>query len=235
MAVLAVRGDEKALNRALAALRFSLASHLTGDFHCTDGTQWGHTWISPLGIERMMYAVYLLEPHLNETDLEALRRVLTGEARWLLTDYERYGIKGINAEMWEKNGKNHPESNVWNGALLWRTAVMYPDHPQAEAFKERAHQFLINAVSVPADAENESVFAGKRVKDRFIGPSFFPHYALDHRGFMNLGYMVICTSNAAMLHFDLQLKGSAAPPSGRSVGTDSPDDFQRWTFGPDRR
>ena len=39
---------DAALARALAALRFSLATHLTGDCDRTDGTRWGHTWILSL-------------------------------------------------------------------------------------------------------------------------------------------------------------------------------------------
>ncbi|MEJ5198001.1 MAG: hypothetical protein WHX53_03675, partial [Anaerolineae bacterium] len=50
LATLAMRGEDVAgldrqwaLDRARAGLRFSLASHLSGDGACTDGTQWGHT------------------------------------------------------------------------------------------------------------------------------------------------------------------------------------------------
>lgn len=49
----------QARERALAALRFSLRSHRSGDLRCTDGTQWGHTWISALGIERIWLHGYL--------------------------------------------------------------------------------------------------------------------------------------------------------------------------------
>jgi hypothetical protein len=211
LAMLAANGNERALERSLAALRFSLASHKSGPFHCTDGTQWGHTWISSLGIERMMYGVHHLEPWLTAEDRNDLRRVMVSEAEWLFDRHERYGHKGIFGEIWEKNGKNHPESNLWNGALLWRAAMMYPDELQAEAWKERSHVFLINAISIRADEEDPMILAGKPVRERFIGANYFPHFALDHRGFMNLGYMVICASNAAMLHFDMKLKGFETP------------------------
>jgi len=212
MAVLAGhRGGGKDLERALAALRFSLQTHLTGRLACTDGTQWGHTWISALGIERMMHAVHLLGPHLTEADRDLLRAVLTSEADWLVQHYERNGIREVTGGLWESSGRNQPESNVWNGALLWRTAALYPDDPRAGRWRERAHLFLVNAISVPGDAEDGTVLAGMRVRDRFRGANFFPHYALDHRGFMNVGYTVICVAGAAMLHFDLRLAGLKAP------------------------
>ncbi len=218
MATLAVRGTavpgldrQWALERALAALRFSLASHVSGDATCTDGTQWGHTWISALGIERMMHGVYLLAPHLTDADRAGLRRVLVSECEWIMTDFRRGQVAGIVADVWNASGKNAPESNLWNGAILWRTAAMFPDHPHAADWQERAHTFLLNSVSVAADAADETILAGKPVRARHVGANFFPHYALDHHGYLNVGYMVICVSNAAMLHFDCKLAGLPRP------------------------
>ncbi|MDO9542624.1 MAG: hypothetical protein Q7J98_09915 [Kiritimatiellia bacterium] len=202
MATLGTSGHPRALKRALAALRFSLASHVSGSLQCMDGTQWGHTWISTLGIERMMHGVYRLMPHMTGEDKAALRRVLTSEAHWLVHDYERGGVKGVHAGLWKADGKNAPESNFWNGAILWRAAKMYPDEPEASAWCDMARTFFINSVSISADAASQP---------RFMGANFFQHYALDHHGYLNVGYMVICVSNAALLHFDLQMQGLPRP------------------------
>jgi len=202
-----------ALERALRALRFSLASHKSGDYQCADGRKWGHTWISALGIERMMHAVYLLEPRMSDDDRDALRRVLTSEADWIHNRYTKHGHTGVCAHLWDGNHTNVPESNLWNGALLWRTAMMYPDHAEAGAWRQRAHEFLMNAVSVPADADDRRIVAGRPVRDWHVGANFFDHYALDHHGYLNVGYMVICLSNAAMLHFDMKSIGQAPPES----------------------
>jgi hypothetical protein len=64
---------------------------------------------------------------------------------------------------------------------------------------------------VAADAADETVLAGKSVRERYVGANFFPNYALDHHGYLNVGYMVICVSNAAMLHFDCKLAGLPRP------------------------
>lgn len=204
---------DRARGRALAALRFSLHSHVSGDYHCTDGTQWGHTWISALGIERMMHGVYRLAPWLSEADRSDLRRVLSSEADWLLHDYHRGAQQGIVADRWNHTGKNAPESNLWNGAILWRAAMMYPEHGHAGDWQQQAHRFLMNAISVPADAGDERLVAGRPVKEWHVGASFFPNYALDHHGYLNVGYMIICLSNAAMLHFDMQAQGFPIPES----------------------
>lgn len=223
MAVLGVLGEKtqsirrdlcrRALRSAMAAFRFSLCSHVTGDCRCTDGTQWGNTWISALGIERMMHGVHLLEPKLTDKDHSDLRLVLTSEADWLLSQYCSDNPRGVVADPWARSGKNAPESNLWNGAILWRTAVMYPDHPHAGFWKEKAHRFLINAVSVATDASDERILSGKAIREWHVGANFFPNYALDHHGYFNVGYMVICLSNAAMLHFDMQAIGLPAPES----------------------
>jgi len=201
-----------ARERALAALRFNLSSHKTGQSTCTDGSQWGHSWISALGIERMMFSLPFLSSWLTDEDQDAMRALLCSEADWLLYSYQRGSRKGISAGKWGSDG-NDPESNLWNGALLWRTAVMYPDHPHAGDWQEEAHRFLINGVSVESDASDESILAEKPVRERHLGGNFFPHYALDHHGYLNVGYMAICVSNAAMLHLDLKAAGLPAPES----------------------
>ena len=218
VAALAVRDDlpdlvsaQWAMERALSSLRFSLSSHCSGSGACTDGTQWGHTWISALGIERMMQAVYRIEPFLTDADNSAVRRVLASEADWLLLEYRKGQTTELAADLWDKTGRNQPESNIWNGAILWRAAVTLPEHPHAADWQEKAHQFLVNGVSVPSDALDNSFLAGKTIRERHVGANFFPNYALDHHGYLNVGYMVICASNAAMLHFDLKMKGLPRP------------------------
>lgn len=205
---------DEALHRALAALRFSLHSHLANGGTCTDGTPWGNTWISGLGIERMMHGVFLLSSHLRDEDWDTLRRVLVSEADWLLRHYTRDGHAGVTAAPWAKSGRNAPESNLWNGAILWRAASLYPDHPSAADWTERAHEFLVNGISVPPDADAHDVLVGgKPLSERHRGANFFPHFALDHHAYLNVGYMVICLSNIAMLHFDHTAAGLPLPDS----------------------
>ncbi|WP_284645854.1 hypothetical protein [Paenibacillus silviterrae] len=190
---------------ALRLLRYSLQTHIEGDYRCTDGTQWGHTWISVLGVERMMHGVEALEPELGEEDRDLLRRVLISESDWLLDHYTIVG------GLYNKDGNNKPESNLWNGALLHRTAELFPDCKRATEYKEKALSFFINSISVPSDAHSLTLKDGKSVAERFIGANFFDSMALNHHGYLNVGYMVICLSNMAMLHFACKRRGSKAP------------------------
>ena len=226
--------DEKAdhwRTRALSALRFALATHITGERTGNDGRQWGHSWISMLGIERGMHGVPLLTDVLTDDDRMALQRVLTSEASWLLHHAHRGEHHGVVAGRWNDSGCNVPESNIWSGALLWRAAQHYPDAPDAAAWMERAHTYFINGISVPADAEDQAVVAGKPVAERYVGANFFPNYALDHHGYMNVGYMVICVSNAAMLHFDMRQAGLALPETLMHHQADLWRVLRRMVFG----
>ncbi|MHB8997579.1 MAG: hypothetical protein ACYC63_20225, partial [Armatimonadota bacterium] len=197
---------EALLDKALRALRFSLASHVSGDHHCTDGTQWGHTWISGLGIERMMHGVQAIEAELTDADREGLARVICSEADWLL-DLPTQGT------LWARDGGNKPESNIWNGAICARAAALAPDHPHVAAWMEKAHLNFLNGISTPADALDETVIAGKPLHEWHVGANFFPNYALDHHGYLNVGYMVICLSNIAMLHYGFTHQGMTPPES----------------------
>ena len=199
------------ISKALAALRYNLRTYQGGSLRRTDGTQWGGTWISALGVERMMHAVVALEPHLTDNDRADVRRMLVSEANYQLTCT-------IDGHVWvpRKTGeqtRNKPESNYWNGAILVRAAAMYPDEKNALNWRDKGLSYLINAVSISADAEDSTVVDGMPVKKRHIGANFFPNYELDHHAYLNVGYMVICLSNAAILHYGLKTIGAPVPQS----------------------
>jgi hypothetical protein len=187
---------------ALGLLRFNLASHKSGPGACLDGHKWGHTWISALGIERMMHAVDGLMSHLSKMDRRRLRTVLLSEGDWLLDHYP------VAAGLIEHN---HPESNLWNGCLLHRTALMYPDAPRASQYRDKGTRFLINSISVPSDASLDTLIERRPVREWHAGANFFETLACNHHGYLNVGYMVICLSNIAMLYFSCRTEGWKIP------------------------
>jgi len=200
-------------DRAVSALRYALATHITGSLRGNDGKQWGHTWISTLGIERAMHGIHHLMPFLSADDTEALRRVFVSEANWLYRDARRGNHAGVVGGKWGSSGKNAPESNIWCGSFLWRIAHAYPDEPDAVAWKDRAHEYFVNGISIEADANDSTLIAGKPIRERYAGANFFPNYALDHHQYLNVGYMAISMSNAAILHFDVKRDGGERPES----------------------
>lgn len=177
---------------ALRLFRYSLRTHVTGDLNCTDGRQWGNTWISVLGLERSSGGVQVLEKHMTDDDRRRLKALMVHESDFRLEKYEI--VAGITAN-------NKPESNIWNASVMLRTAAMYPDLPQAGAYVAKAKKMLLNALTVPSDAGS----------DWYVGPNFTESWALDHHGYLNVGYMYECFSNLAFLHFWYKARGERPP------------------------
>ncbi|HBN84825.1 MAG TPA: hypothetical protein DDZ89_13390 [Clostridiales bacterium] len=209
LAAFAVTGtateNETLIRRALQMLRFNLQSHLTGDRACLDGTKWGHTWISALGISRMMHGVILLWDRMSEEDKLLFQKMMYSESDYLLTEYVIKAGKTAHSRM------NMPESNLWNGAQLLTTAAMFAKGDKRTLYMDKAADFFVNGISVDADQENQTVFLGKTVAQRHVGSNFFNTYALNHHGYMNVGYMVICLSQIAMIRYLLKSQGKPVP------------------------
>lgn len=199
-------GKGELMDTALKMLRFTLETHIEGPSKCMDGTKWGHTWISALGTERMMAAADAIADKIPERDKALFRKVMVSEADWLLENHPVVASP-------DKVADNKPESNLWNGAFLHRVAMMYSDCPNASRYKDKGCKFLMNSISVPSDKESDALVDGRPVRDWHVGGNFQESYALIHHGYMNVGYMVICLSNIAMLHFSYKERGLAAPES----------------------
>lgn len=189
---------EQLLEQALGMLRYSLHTHLEGDFACSNGEKWGHSWIYALGIERMFHAIEAIEEYFTDDDKELLKKVMISESDFILNHYP------IEAGLVEHN---KPESNIWNGAILYRTAFLYPDSSNRDRYIEKARRFFANGLSVESDEYSDEIVDGIRIRDMFVGANMFDSYACNHHGYLNIGYMNICLSNIAMLHFFFKSRG----------------------------
>ena len=65
---------------------------------------------------------------------------------------------------------------MWNGAVMLRTAMLYPDEARADEWRDKGTRFLVNAISVDADATCRDEIAGKPVSDWYVGSNFFDSY-----------------------------------------------------------
>lgn len=198
---------------ALAMTRYSLRTHRTGDLDCTDGKKWGRHWISVLGYERMIPGLDLLREFFTAADKARLRALVECECDYRMNEYE------LVADPDASTGRNKPESNIWNGAFLLRAAAdmaakaARSDEGTCFAWRERGTDFLVNGLSFPEDASDENMVLGKPVRERFVGANFFADGALDHHGYLNVGYAYVCLSNLALLHFSFKRRG-LPPPEG---------------------
>ena len=203
---------DEMLHWALRLIRFSLVSHHANNGCTTDGQPWGHSWISGLCLERMMHGLDALGPLLPQRDRDLLDNVLVSESNWLLDCYTHRPGETPGQITAGKISQNYPESNIWNGALLHRTALRMPDAPRAAEYARKGTAFLLNGVSIDADAHSDEIVAGKPISKWHVGANFFPSYALNHHGYLNIGYIAICLSNVAMLHFACLANGWPVAP-----------------------
>jgi len=225
---------DEMMSLAQRLVRFCLRSHHAGGGRASDGGSWGHSWISALALERMTHGVEALGEALPESDRETLSRVLISESDWLTDSHE------VTAGLVEQN---HPESNLWAGCILHRTALRYPDTSRAEAYREQGTRFLLNGISTSTDAHSDRRIAGRPLCEWHVGANMFDSMACNHHGYLNVGYMVICLSNIAMLHFSCRHHGWEAPEAlthharelWRVVKTCTFPDGRLWRIGGDTR
>lgn len=205
---------EQVLEQALGMLRYNLRTHLEGDFVCIDGGKWGHNWIYVLGIERMFHGIEAIWEDLTEEDKALLKKVMISESDYILHEFPVVaGLDGsarVSQTVGGYNNLNRPESNIWNGAILYRAAMLYPDTPNKERYIDKARRFFANGISIESDENSDEIVDGLRVGDLFVGANMFETYATNHHGYLNIGYLNICLSNIAMIHFSLKARGMKA-------------------------
>lgn len=215
---------DELLSEALALLRYLLATHVTGPLACVDLAKWGHTWISVLGMERAYPALRLLEPYLPASERERLAELQLSEARWIL---EHYPVNGGLRQ------NNRPESNLWNAAFLWRLLHRTPGALDAARVKEKVAALVRHGFSTPSSlSSSDTAFAA--LESPGIGPNFYDSYALHHHRYLNIGYIAICLSQIALLHYDCRELQSPEPPGWHQHGREVWELLRLLTF-PDGR
>ena len=111
-----------------------------------------------------------------------------------------------------------PKSHAWRAlesapANLDQPALTLGGGAAPRQLLERGTDFLVNGLSFQDDAENATAVLGKPVRERFVGANFFSDGALDHHGYLNVGYAYVCLSNLALLYFSFKRRG-LPPPAG---------------------
>ena len=200
---------QELLELSLKFFRYNLSAHQTGNSCASCGNKWGRSWISILGLERMISGQMAFEKIMSDEDRDNFRKLRLDEADFLLTH-------DVLAGMSAAEGKNKPESNYWNGSFLYRTFLDYPDAPNREAYLEKSCKFLLNAISHPQDTSSTQKFLGRELRHWNVGGfNFTPNYSLDHHGYMNTGYSIITLSHAAYLYFHCKFRQQEFPDFAR--------------------
>ena len=181
------------MDKAVRALRYSDATHITGTQKCTDGKQWGGSWQSGMWTSTLAFGAWLIWDDLDPELQAAVERVVASEADHLLS------IK-LPTGRW---GDTKAEENGWYLTCLSLAANMFPSHPHAAAWNEKAIEYAMNTLSVPRDLKDKTVVDGRPVSDWVLGANLHPDFTLENHNMFHPSY-VACSSyflGLAAMHY----------------------------------
>ena len=171
------------LRKSVAAIRYAVATHVSGTEKCPDGKPWGNSWQSAMWTADLAFGASLIWQNLDVGLRKDLERVVAFEADRFLNQKPPAGT--FNDTKAEENG--------WNLTCLDVAATLLPDHPHAAAWNQKAIEYMMNTLSAPQDQEDPRVVDGRAVRDWFAGANVHPDFTLENHGFFHPGY-VGCSS-----------------------------------------
>ena len=172
---------DEMIERALKSHRYIFSSHVSRSG--PGKARWGHHWGSPILTERLANFVDMLDPFMSDADRLLWSDVLVSEAGHHLQT-------PIETNRFAAKGETHAERNYWRGSALYRAAQAVGDHPDAQAWMDKARAYWMNSFSVPADAICDAPIDGKPCREWFIGANVHPEFVFEHHGTVSVDYVV---------------------------------------------
>jgi len=79
--------------------------------------------------------------------------------------------------------------NAWNSEVIALARCMFPEHPNARLWHERAIVYMINSFSTRADHADGSMVDGKRVNDWVTTTNIHPDFTLENHDRVHPDYL----------------------------------------------
>ena len=165
--------------KTFAAFRYVTATHVTGSQKCIDGKSWGNSWQSAMWTCDLAAGAWLIWDDLDAGLRQDFERVVTYEADRFLAIRPPAG--SFNDTKAEENG--------WDLICIALAHTMFPKHPHAAAWKEKAIEYMINTLSTPQDQDDKTVVDGRPVSEWFTGANLHPDFTLENHGFFHPSYV----------------------------------------------
>jgi len=165
--------------RARAALRYMTRTHVTGDLVAADGERWGHHWQSSWWASKMAAGAALLWSHLAPEERAAVERVVADEANRHLI---RTPPSGAQSD-------TKAEENAWDAEILAWASVLFPDRPEADAWRRKLTEFTVNALSTFADWSDGTLVDGRPVSEWSGTANVLSDFTIHNHGAYHAGYM----------------------------------------------
>lgn len=168
-------------DRAAAGIRYAAETHLTGSQKCVDGKQWGNSWQSAMWAANMGFAAWILWDELDAELRKSVERVVAYEADRFL---ERQPPG-------RRYGDTKAEENGWDQICISLAPNMFPDHPNADRWREKSIEYMMNTLSAPQDSRDERIVDGRMVKDWVSTVNVHSDFTLENHGFFHPTYAMV--------------------------------------------
>ncbi len=181
----ALTADERSgyVSKCKSALRYTIATHLTGTQKCTDGKSWGNNWQSGMWIGCLAFGAWLMWDDLDPDLQKGFERVVASEADRFI------GKKPPTGRYFDTKA----EENGWDLTGIAVAANMFPSNPHAADWNQKAIEYMMNTLSVPRDVKDKTVVDGRSVSEWVSAPNLHPDFTLENHGFFHPAY-VQCSS-----------------------------------------
>ncbi len=164
--------------KTTAALRYVTATHLTGTQNCTDDKHWGGDWQSAMWTGTLAFGAWLIWDDLDPELQKGVERVVASEA-------DRFLATRPPGGRWNDT---KAEENGWTLICISAATNMFPDHPRASAWHEKAIEYMMNTLSVPKDLRDETMVDGRPAREWITSPNLHPDFTLENHGFFHPAY-----------------------------------------------
>jgi hypothetical protein len=163
----------------LGLLRYIAITHKANLLPTGDGRPWGDQWQSALWAHWAGRAAWLAWDRLDDETRLMFARLIEHEA-------DRFNTRAPDSGEWRDT---KAEENAWNAMLIALAACMFPDHPHAELWEERAIVYLVNSYARKSDLEETATVDGKPVKERVSAVTVHPDFTLENHGRVHPDYL----------------------------------------------
>lgn len=169
--------------KATAAIRYAVSTHVTGTQNCVDGKKWGGNWQSAYWAGTLAFGAWLMWDELDSDLRKDCERVIASEA-------DRFLAVKPPSGRW---ADTKAEENGWDLICIAIATNMFPSHPHAAAWNDKAIEYMMNVLSVARDAKDNTLVDGRRVSDWVCTENLHPDFTLENHGVLHPSY-IQCSS-----------------------------------------
>ncbi len=177
-------------------------THVTGDLTRPTGKKWGKHWQASWWTTRMLAGAKLIWNKLTSEEQDSVRRVAEYEAN-LNLDRKVPGGATDNTRA---------EENAWDSEILAWASCMFPDHPNASKWADKAKEFFMNTLSAPQDLKDETIIDDKPVKDWTYTTNIYSDYTIENHGGYHFCYMACPLHSLSWAYYGYKANNKPVPP-----------------------